>query len=90
MKLLRYIEEKYAEDSTIDLPSVIEAFENEEDIREITLILSLDNQTEDSEKAFRDYIKIINDRMNRNNILKMLGGHNSESIAKLNDEIKNQ
>ena len=90
LKLLRYIEEKYAEDSTIDLPSVIEAFENEEDIREITLILSLDNQTEDSEKAFRDYIKIINDRMNRNNILKMLGGHNSESIAKLNDEIKNQ
>lgn len=89
-KILNYIKEQYDDDKIIDLHCLVEKFEKEEDIHETTLILSLDNQTEDSEKAFRDYVKIINERMNRNNILKMLGGRQTDSITKLNEEIKNQ
>lgn len=89
-KLLKYIDEKYESGGTIDAPTLLEAFDSDEEVKELTFILSLDNQTDDSEKAFRDYIKIINERINRRNILKMLSGHDSESISKLNDKIKNQ
>ena len=58
-------------------------------INEISLILSLDNKADDPNKAFCDYVKIINDRLNKRRIMSLLKG-GGENLEKLNKIIKNQ
>ena len=65
-------------------------FQTEEEISEVSRILSLDNKTDDSDRAFHDYIKIINERMNRQNIMKLLGNKTPGNLERLNKIIKNQ
>ena len=89
-KLLTYILAYYDIDKTIDAGSVVGYFSTDEEISEVSLILSLDNRADDPDKAFKDYIKIINDRMNKKNILSLLGSKNPDNLEKLNKIIKNQ
>ncbi len=89
-KLLDYILAFYEIDKIIDSSSVLDYFTTEEEIREISLILSIDNRTDDSSKAFNDYIKVITERMNRKKILSKLSGDNPDKINELNKIIKNQ
>ena len=89
-KLLTYILAYYDIDKAIDPGSVIGYFSTDEEISEVSLILSLDNRTDDPDKAFNDYLRIINERMNKKNILSLLGDKNSDNIERLNQIIKNQ
>ena len=89
-KLLSYILAFYEIDKAIDPTQVIDFFTEESEIREVSRILSLDNKADDADKAFDDYLKVINERMNRKNILSQLNGDNPDKIEKLNKFIKNQ
>ena len=90
-KLLNYILAFYDIDKAIDPSQVIDFFTDEEEIREVSLILSLDNRTEDSDKAFDDYLKVITSRMNRKSIMSRLNGEDSDkTIEEINKIIKNQ
>lgn len=88
-KLLTYISAFYDIDKAIEAGEIIGCFETEEEINEVSLILSLDNREDDPDKAFQDYLKIISGRMNKKRILGMLGS-SSENLEKLNKMIKNQ
>jgi len=89
-KLLNYICAFYDIDKAIDPTQVIDFFTEEEEIKEISLILSLDNRTEDSDKAFDDYLKVINERMNRKKIMTKLNGGDLNNLEEINKIIKNQ
>ena len=89
-KLLNFIMAFYDIDKNIEPLQVIDFFTDENEIKEVSLILSLDNMTDDADKAFDDYLKVITDRMNRKNILNQLNGNNPDKIEKLNKIIKNQ
>lgn len=89
-KLLSYILAFYEIDKAIEPSQVIDFFTEEAEIREVSLILSLDNKADDADKAFDDYLKVITERMNRKNILSQLNGDNPDKIEKLNKIIKNQ
>ena len=87
-ELLKYIRSYYDIDKNIDPGAVVGFFTAEDDINEVSKILSLDNRTDDGEKAFRDYLHVIRDRMNKNKILKLLNTSGSDNIEKINDIIK--
>lgn len=89
-KLLNCILAYYDIDKSIDAGAIMSCFSTDEEINEVSLILSLDNKTDDPDKAFNDYLRIINDGMNKKNILNLLGNKNPDSIEKLNKIIKNQ
>jgi len=89
-KLINYILAFYEIDKNIDPSQVLDFFTEEEEIKEVSLILSLDNKTDDVIKAFDDYLKVITERMNRKNILNQLNGDNPDKIEILNQIIKNQ
>ncbi len=89
-KLLNCILAFYDIDKNIEPSHIIDLFTEEEDIKEVSLILSLDNKSDDDTKAFEDYLKVITERMNRKNILNQLGGDNPDKIEVLNKIIKNQ
>jgi len=89
-KLLTYILAYYDIDKSIDPSEVMAYFTTDDEINEISLILSLDNKADDPDKAFNDYLRNINDRMNKKNILSLLGSKNPEDLEKLNKIIKNK
>ncbi len=89
-KLLSYILAFYDIDKTIETSQVINFFTEEEEIKEVSKILSIDNRTEDANKAFDDYIRVINDRMNKKNILMRLNSQDKDKIEKINKIIKNK
>ena len=89
-KLLNYILAFYEIDKAIDPSQVLDFFTEEEEIKEVSLILSLDNRTEDSDKAFDDYLKVITERMNRKNIMNRLNARDDDTINEINKIIKNQ
>jgi len=89
-KLLNYILAFYEIDKNIEPSQVLDFFTDDEEIKEVSLILSLDNRTEDSDKAFEDYLKVINERMNRKKILNQLNSTDSDKINEINKIIKNQ
>lgn len=89
-KLLTYILAYYDIDKPIDPGEVMAYFTMDDEINEVSLILSLDNKADDPDKAFNDYIKNINDRINKKNILSLLGSKNPADIEKLNKIIKNK
>ena len=69
---------------------IMDFFTEEGEIKEVSLILSLDNRTEDSDKAFDDYLKVITERMNRKNIMNRLNARDDDTINEINKIIKNQ
>ncbi len=90
IKLLSYISAFGDIGKHIEASQVIDLFTEDEEIKEISLILSLDNMTDDPLKAFDDYQKVITDRMNRKNIMSQLTGDSPDKIEILNKIIKNQ
>ena len=89
-KLLNYILAFYEIDKTIEASQVLDFFSEEEEIREVSLILSLDNRADDLDKAFDDYFKVINQSMSRKRILEQLNGSGSADVNELNKIIKDQ
>jgi len=89
-KLLDYVMAFYDIGKIVEPSAVLDYFTTDEEIREISLILSIDNKTDNSQKAFDDYLKVITDRMNRKKILSKLSGDNPDKINELNKIIKNQ
>ncbi len=89
-KLLNYLMAFYDIDKFVDPGHVLDFFTEEEEISEVSLILSLDNRSDDDIKAFEDYYKVITERMNRKKILSQLNGTEPDKINKLNQIIKNQ
>ena len=89
-KLLSYVSAFYDIGKNAEPAQLMELFTEDEEIKEVSLILSLDNMTDDAEKAFDDYLRIITERMNRKKILNNLGNDNPDKINILNNIIKNQ
>lgn len=89
-KLLNCILAFYDIGKNIDTSHILEFFTEEDEIKEVSLILSLDNKSDDDMKAFDDYYKVITDKMNRKNILSHLGADNPDKIEILNKIMKNQ
>lgn len=89
-KLLNYILAFYSIDKNIEQSHILDLFTEEEEIKEISLILSLDNRSDDDLKAFDDYLRVITERVNRKSILNQLNGDNPDKINILNEIIKNQ
>lgn len=89
-KLLNYILAFYEVDKAIEPSQVLDFFTEEDEIKEVSLILSLDNRAEDTDKAFDDYLKVITERMNRKNIMDRLNSRNDDTINEINKIIKNQ
>ena len=89
-KLLNYILAFYSIDKNIEPTHILDLFTEEADIKEVSLILSLDNQSDDDLKAFDDYLKVISERMNRKKILSHLNADNPDKINALNEILKNQ
>lgn len=89
-KLLNYLMAFYDIDKLVDPGHVLDFFTEEDEISEVSLILSLDNRSDDDMKAFDDYYKVITERMNRKKILSQLNGTEPDKINKLNQIIKNQ
>ena len=87
-KLLTYISACADIGKMPETGDVLNLFDGD-DINEISLILSLDNKADDPNKAFCDYVKIINDRLNKRRIMSLLKG-GGENLEKLNKIIKNQ
>ncbi len=90
IKLLSYISAFGDIGKHIEPSQVIDLFTEDEEIKEVSLILSLDNMTDDPIKAFDDYQRVIADRMNRKNIMSQLTGDSPDKIEILNKIIKNQ
>lgn len=89
-KLLTYVLAFYDIGKNADAGHLIDLFSEEDDIKEVSLILSLDNRSDDDSKAFDDYYKVIIDKMNRKQILSHLGGDSPDKINVLNEIFKNQ
>ena len=89
-KLLNYILAFYSIDKNIEPTHVLDLFTEEEEIKEVSLVLSLDNRSDDDLKAFDDYLKVISERMNRKKILSQLNADNPDKINALNKILKNQ
>ncbi len=89
-KLLNYILAFYDIDKAIEPSQVLDFFTEDEEIKEVSLILSLDNRTDDADKAFDDYLKVISQRMNRKKILTELNSVSEDKISEINKIIKNQ
>ncbi len=87
-ELLKYILACADINKPADGADAINLFKTDEEINEVSLILSLDNKTDDPDKAFSDYVKIINDRMSKKKIMSLL--ENGGDLEKLNKVIKNQ
>jgi len=80
----------YDIDKVVETAHIIDFFTDEEEIREVSLVLALDNKSEDDFKAFDDYLKVITERMNKKKILSHLNGDNPDKIKMLNRIIKKQ
>ncbi len=89
-KLLNYILAFYDIDKAIEPSQVLDFFTEDDEIKEVSLILSLDNRTDDADKAFDDYLKVITQRMNRKKILSELNSVSEDKISEINKIIKNQ
>lgn len=89
-KLLKYILAFYDIDKVVETSHIIDFFTDEEEIREVSLVLALDNKSEDDFKAFDDYLKVITERMNKKKFLSHLNGDNPDKIKMLNRIIKKQ
>ena len=87
---MNYILAFYEVDKAIEPSQVLDFFTEEDEIKEVSLILSLDNRAEDTDKAFDDYLKVITERMNRKNIMDRLNSRNDDTINEINKIIKNQ
>lgn len=85
-KLLSYIQMCYETEGNVSTYKITAHFSDDEDSDEIYRILSLDNRSEDAEKAYQDYMKIINTEMQKN-----MAKHLAESggdLEQLNDLLK--
>ena len=89
-KLLNCILAFYDIGKNIDTSHILEFFTEEDEIKEVSLILSLDNKSDDDMKAFDDYYKVITDKMNRKKILTHLGADRDDKIEILNKIMKNK
>ena len=76
----------YETEGNVSTYKITAHFSDDEDSDEIYRILSLDNRSEDAEKAYQDYMKIINTEMQKN-----MAKHLAESggdLEQLNDLLK--
>ena len=89
-KLLNCIMAFYDIDKSIEESHVIDLFTEEEEIKEVSLILSLDNKSDNDIKAFDDYRRVIVDKMQRRRFLNQLSGDSPSKLEELNKIIKNQ
>ncbi len=85
-KLLSYIKKCYETDGNVSTYKITAHFSDDEQSDAYSRILSLDNQPEDTQKAYDDYMKIISSEMQKNMAknLAVAGG----DLEKLNDLLK--
>lgn len=86
-RLLAYIHSNYAADGSVSAFKISAHFEDEDDSSLCARILSLDNRTDNAEKAYADYIKIISVEMQRK-LAKNLAVSGTTDLEQLNRLLK--
>ncbi len=86
-RLLEYIHRSYATDGTVSAFKISAHFKDEDDSTQCARILSLDNRTDNAEKAYADYIKIISAEMQRQ-LAKNLAESGTADLEQLNRLLK--
>ena len=84
---MAYIHSAYAADGGVSAFKISAHFEDEDDSTQCARILSLDNRTDNAEKAYADYIKIISVEMQRQ-LAKNLAESGNADLDMLNRVLK--
>lgn len=90
IKLLRFIKQCYEETGAVTPGQITAHFESGEDNSHAARILSLDNMSDDTLKAYEDYIKIIKSEMKKQSIMRLMNSSEKEDLSKINDLLKNE
>ena len=65
-------------------------FDSEEDNPRAARILSLDNMSDDSAKAYEDYIKIIKSEIKKQRIHRLINSSETDDLSRINNLLKNE
>ena len=86
-RLLAYIHNSYAAEGSVSAFKITAHFDDEDESTQCARILSLDNRTDNAEKAYADYIKIITAEMQKQ-LAKNLAESAIGDLEKLNELLK--
>ena len=89
INLLRFIKKCYEESGSVSPGQITAHFDSENENPEAARILSLDNMSEDSLKAYEDYIKIIKTEMKKQSIQRLINSSENEDLSQINSLLKN-
>ena len=88
IRLLKFIKQCYDESGGVSPGQITAHFESGEDNSHAARILSLDNMSDDSAKAYEDYVKIIKSEIKKQSIQKLVSSSDTD-LSRLNDLLKN-
>ncbi|MBQ7900952.1 MAG: DNA primase [Clostridia bacterium] len=88
-RLLAYIRNCYETEGAVSAYKITAHFDGEEESSECARILSLDNRTDDADKAYADYIKVITAEMQKNKAKNLVEAA-SGNLEQLNELLKNR
>lgn len=83
-EIFKYVKSVYESGKDVDINVMMTSLE-EEHIKTLSRILSIDTHIADEKKAFRDYLKILNEEIRKGKIFDVLKGG---SVEALNDMVK--
>ena len=89
LELLDFIRKSYDENGRVEPSHITAHFIDDEERKNLSRILCLDNMSDDNYKAFEDYIGIIKREMQRKSVKELINSADGD-INKINDLLKNQ
>ena len=88
--LLKYIKKCYEDTGAVTPAQITAHFDSGEDNTHVARILSLDNMSDDSLKAYEDYVRIIKTEMKKRSIQRLVNSTQEEDLSAINDLLKNE
>lgn len=85
-RLFAFIKQCYEQDGTVGTFKITAHFQGDDESDTVARILALDNRSEDADKAFGDYMRIINTEMQKNMAKNLMG--TDGDLEKLNELLK--
>ncbi|MBQ8526424.1 MAG: DNA primase [Clostridia bacterium] len=90
IRLLRFVKVCYEEAGSVTPAQITAHFDSEEDNPRAARILSLDNMSDDSAKAYEDYIKIIKSEIKKQSIHRLINSSETDDLSRINNLLKNE
>lgn len=90
ISLLKYIKKCYEDTGAVTPAQITAHFDSGEDNTHVARILSLDNMSDDSLKAYEDYVRIIKTEMKKRSIQRLVNSTQEEDLSAINDLLKNE